>query len=230
MHRILVVGASQAMSDILDRAARGLGCELEFIEPEERAIMCLENRPDFVVIDNTAANLEVRGICECLRRRYSDLLVMLLSGQGARLSQGEHVNMHLIQPFSVRKLTSRFRKMLDIRRTQPLTVGDFTLEPEKHRVVHLGNIVRLTPKEYRLLELLMRNAGRVLTRRQIMKEVWETDYLGDTRTLDVHISWLRGKLEPEPKAPIYVKTIRRVGYVFDLGQAATDDSGDEKND
>lgn len=228
MHRILVVGASQTTSDILDRAARGLGCELEFVEPEEGTILYLGNRPDFVVIDNTSANLEVRQICDWLRRQYSDLLVMLLSGQGARLSQGQHVNMHLIQPFSVRKLTSRFKKMLDIRRTQPLTVGEFTLEPEKHRVVHLGNVVRLTPKEYRLLEFLMRNAGRVLTRRQIMKEVWETDYLGDTRTLDVHISWLREKLEPQPRTPTYVKTVRRVGYVFDPGQAATCDSDVEK--
>jgi two-component system alkaline phosphatase synthesis response regulator PhoP len=229
MHRILVVGASQATSEILDRAARGLGCELEFIEPAESAIMCVESRPDFAVIDNTSSSLEVREICKWLRRQYNDLLVMLLSSQGVRLSQGEHVNMHLIQPFSVRKLTSRFRKMLDIRRTQPLTVGEFTLEPEKHRVVHLGNIVRLTPKEYRLLEFLMRNAGRVLTRRQIMKEVWETDYLGDTRTLDVHISWLREKLEPQPRTPTYVKTVRRVGYVFDPGQAVADDSGVEES-
>jgi len=223
MHRILVVGASEATSDMLDRVARGFECELEFIEPNEGTIMVyLEHRPDFAVIDNTSSGLEVEAVCGWLRQQYDDLLVMLLSDKSARPAQEAHVNMHLVQPFSVRKLSNRFKKMLDIRRTQPLTVGEFTLEPEKRRVTHLGRIVRLTPKEYRLLEFLMRNASQVLTRRQIMKEVWETDYLGDTRTLDVHICWLREKLEPDPKAPTYVKTVRRVGYVFDPGQPPGD--------
>ncbi len=228
MHRILVIGASESISDILDRAARSLECQFVFTEPVEAAVTAyLQNRPDFTIIDNTSSTLEVLEICGWLRQQYSDLLVMLLSGEGARLVQGPHVNMHLIQPFSVRKLSNRFKKLLDIRRTQPVTVGEFTLEPEKRRISHLERVVRLTPKEYRLLEFLMRHAGNVLTRRQIMKEVWETDYLGDTRTLDVHIRWLREKIEPDPRSPVYLKTIRRVGYIFDPCRSESDEDQDE---
>jgi len=228
MHRILVVGVSGSMADILDRAARGLECQFVYTEPvKDTIIVSLQNRPDFAIIDNTSCTLEVLEVCDWLRQQYSDLLVMLLSSEGTKLVQGTQVNMHLIQPVSVRKLSNRFKKLLNIRRTQPITVGEFTLDPEKRRISHLGRVVRLTPKEYRLLEFLMRHVGNVLTRRQIMKEVWETDYLGDTRTLDVHIRWLREKLEPDPKSPVYLKTIRRVGYVFDTGRSEENESGDE---
>lgn len=228
MHRILVVGVSESTSDVLERAARSLECQFVFTEPAEGAIAAyLQNRPDFAIIDNTSSTLEVLEICGWLRQQHSDLLIMLLSGEGTRLAQGPHVNMHLIQPFSVRKLSNRFKKLLDIRRTQPITVGEFTLEPEKRRISHVERVVRLTPKEYHLLEFLMRHAGNVLTRRQIMKEVWETDYLGDTRTLDVHIRWLREKIEPNPRAPAYLKTIRRVGYIFDPGSPEGDENQNE---
>jgi len=225
MHRILVVGASESTADILDRASRNLECQFVFTDADEGAVAAyLQKRPDFAVIDNTASALDVLLICGWLREGHSDLLIMLLSGEGTRLAQGPHVNMHLVQPFSARKLSNRIKKLLSIRRTQPLSVGEFTLDPEKRRISHEGRVVRLTPKEYRLLELLMRHAGNVLTRRQIMKEVWETDYLGDTRTLDVHVRWLREKIEPQPRAPVYLKTIRRVGYVFDSGGSGEDSS------
>jgi DNA-binding response OmpR family regulator len=225
MHRILVVGASTSMVDVLDRAARGLECQFIFTEPIRAAVAaCLQSRPDFAIIDNTSSDLDAFEMFETLRQPYGDLLVMLLSPEGTKLAQGAQFNMHLIQPISVRKLGNRFKKLIDIRRTQPITVGEFTLDPEKRRISHLGRVVRLTPKEYRLLEFLMHHAGSVLTRRQIMKEVWETDYLGDTRTLDVHVRWLREKLEPDTRSPIHLRTIRRVGYVFDSGGAGKSES------
>lgn len=99
-----------------------------------------------------------------------------------------------------------------------LKVGDLALNPEE-RVLHKGSRrERLTPKETRLLEAFMSNylsnGGRVLTRKYLMKEVWDTDYLGDTRTLDVHIRWLRQKIEDDPSRPRYLRTVRGVGYQF----------------
>lgn len=224
MHKILVIGATEPTADILDRASRNMECELVFVEPDESAIAKhIHKRPDFAVIDTTETALDTPQICDQLRQSHSDLLIMLLSPEGTGLLQGPHINIHLVQPFTSRKLSNRIKKLLTIRRTQPLTVGEFTLDPEKRRVSHQGGIVRLTPKEYRLLELLMRHAGNVLNRKQIMKEVWETDYLGDTRTLDVHIRWLREKIEAEPKTPVYIRTIRRVGYVFNPTRPTDDD-------
>ena len=227
MHSILVVGANESTADILDRASRNMECELVFVEPSA-IVEHIHKRPDFAVIDATDKTLDTPQVCDRLRQSHSDLLIMLLSPEGTRLSQGPHINIHLIQPFTARKLSNRIKKLLTIRRTQPLVVREFTLDPEKRRVSHRGTIVRLTPKEYRLLELLMRHAGNVLSRKQIMKEVWETDYLGDTRTLDVHIRWLREKIETEPKKPIPIRTVRRVGYGFNPTDSAEDDSEESR--
>ncbi len=98
-----------------------------------------------------------------------------------------------------------------------LKSGDLTLDLEKRRASKKGrNPVRLTPKECALLTAFMRNGGEVLSREFLMKEVWDTDYLGDTRTLDVHICWLRRKIEKDPRRPIYLRTVRGVGYRFEV--------------
>lgn len=225
MHKVLVIGANEFTADLLHRASRNLECEFIFVKPTRRAIVHhTDQRPDFAVIDTTGSALDTLKICEQLRERHSDLMVMLLSPEGTKLSQGRHANIHLVQPFTARKLSNRIKKLLLLTgsHTKPLTVGDFTLDPEKRRVTHHGGIVRLTPKEYRLLELLARHAGNVLSRKQIMKEVWDTDFLGDTRTLDVHIRWLREKIEEVPKTPIHIRTIRRVGYVFNASEPSDD--------
>jgi DNA-binding response OmpR family regulator len=216
MHKILVIGANELTIDILDRASRDLESEFAFVQPNEIEIVRrVRERLDFVIIDSTEMELDAVQINDWLRKERDDLLIMLLSPEGTSLMQGPHINIHLVQPFTARKLGNRIRKLLSIRRTQPLVVGKFTLDPEKRRLSHFSTIVRLTPKEYRLLDLFLRHAGTVLSRKQIMKEVWETDYLGDTRTLDVHIRWLREKIEANPKTPVYLRTVRRVGYILD---------------
>jgi len=96
----------------------------------------------------------------------------------------------------------------------PLCVDGLTLDPKKRQVTTRADSQKLTPKECHLLEVFMRNPGKVLTRKFLMKEVWETDYLGDTRTLDVHISWLRRKIEEDPYHPQYLRTVHGVGYRF----------------
>jgi DNA-binding response OmpR family regulator len=224
MHKILVVGANKSTADMLDRASRQLECEFSLVGPDQDQIaQHMDKRPDFVVIDEIETDLDTDNLCSWLRKDHEDLLIMLLSREGTKLTEGSHINVHLVQPFTSRKLSNRIKKLLSIRRTQTLAVGEFVLDPEKRRVSHLGKTVRLTPKEYRLLELLARHATQVLSRRQIMKEVWETDYLGDTRTLDVHIRWLREKIEDKPHTPVYLRTVRRVGYVFDPTEPDAED-------
>jgi two-component system response regulator RegX3 len=102
------------------------------------------------------------------------------------------------------------------RNSRQLRAGDLTLDLDERCVVKDGNPIHLTFKECALLETLIRNGGEVLTRKQLMKEVWETDYLGDTRTLDVHIRWLRTKVEQNPSEPVLIRTVRGVGYRFEV--------------
>ncbi len=99
--------------------------------------------------------------------------------------------------------------------SRQLRAGDLTLDLDERCVIKDATPIHLTYKECDLLEILMRNGGEVLTRKQLMKEVWDTDYLGDTRTLDVHICMLRSKIENHPARPVFIRTVRGVGYRFE---------------
>lgn len=116
---------------------------------------------------------------------------------------------------STKKSSSRKGK----RTSQQLSAGDLTLDLAERCVVKDGIPTHLTFKECALLEMLITNNGEVLTRKQLMKHVWDTDYLGDTRTLDVHVRWLRKKIEDDPSQPILIRTVRGVGYRFEVTKA-----------
>lgn len=216
MPRILIVGATESTSNSIQRATRDSGCDLFFANSEGRSLArMVKERPDLAILDATPGAVDVPCLCNWLRARFVELPLIVLSAEGVKYARDLKIDMHLAHPFTTRKLSNRIKKVLTSRRNVPLTVGEFTLDPEKHRLIRGGHIVRLTPKEYRLLEVLMLHSGDVLSRKQIMKEVWDTDYLGDTRTLDVHVRWVREKIEAEPAQPLYLRTIRKVGYVFD---------------
>jgi two-component system alkaline phosphatase synthesis response regulator PhoP len=100
--------------------------------------------------------------------------------------------------------------------SMPLRVDGWALDLDSRKVVTSQGQKKLTPKLCRLLEVFIRNRGKILTREFLMKEVWETDYVGDTRTLEVHVCWLRQKIEEDPREPKYLRTVHRVGYLLDL--------------
>jgi two-component system response regulator RegX3 len=104
---------------------------------------------------------------------------------------------------------------------EALRVGDVALDPERHEVVIRGDSVQLPLKEFELLERLLANAGRVLTRETLIDRVWGTDYVGDTKTLDVHVKRLRAKVEPDPSTPVRIVTIRGLGYKYEVPRSAT---------
>ena len=118
----------------------------------------------------------------------------------------------LEQPFTSRKLVNAVRRLLPTTDGKWLVAGLIELNVSEMRVRCRGREVRLTPKSSQLLHVLMSNAGNVVSRKELIKRVWETDYLGDTRTLDVHINWLRCAIEKEPRRPQLLKTVRREGY------------------
>jgi two-component system, OmpR family, response regulator RegX3 len=126
------------------------------------------------------------------------------------------------KPYSPRELVARVRAVLRRNATEPvetsvatLAAGPVRMDVERHVVTVSGDSVALPLKEFELLELLLRNAGRVLTRGQLIDRVWGADYVGDTKTLDVHVKRLRSKIEPEPSTPRYIVTVRGLGYKFE---------------
>jgi two-component system response regulator RegX3 len=128
---------------------------------------------------------------------------------------------YVTKPFSSRELVARIRAVLrrgteTIELTPPvLEAGPVRMDVDRHVVTVSGDSVRLPLKEFELLELLLRNAGRVLTRGQLIDRIWGADYVGDTKTLDVHVKRLRAKIEPDPGQPTYLQTVRGLGYKFE---------------
>jgi two-component system response regulator RegX3 len=128
---------------------------------------------------------------------------------------------YVTKPFSHRELVARIRAVLR-RRAEPevgptteLVGGPVRMDVDRHLVTVGGEPVQLPLKEFELLELLLRNVGRVLTRQQLIDRIWGSDYVGDTKTLDVHVKRLRAKIEPEPGHPVHLLTVRGLGYKFD---------------
>jgi two-component system alkaline phosphatase synthesis response regulator PhoP len=125
----------------------------------------------------------------------------------------------IVPPFTSRKLLYRVKKLAGRLTERVISVGHLTLDPDT-RTLFKGEVSsHLRPKEAVLLAYFMTNSGRVLTRQEIIREVWETDYIGDTRTLNVHVRWLREKIEDNPNVPSFLRTVRGMGYRFEVPQA-----------
>jgi len=179
-----------------------------------------EDAIEIVVVNALTATFRGEEICRTLRSGGVDLPILLLLPEGIEATPDSQADVVLVKPFTIRKIVNRIKKLAAEPRTHLLQVGDIQLNC-RTRLVQRGDKLpqKLTPKQARLLEVLMRHVGQMLTRRFLMKQVWQTDYLGDTRTLDVHIRWVREKIEPDPSTPVYLTTKRGRGYQFAIPQA-----------
>jgi len=171
---------------------------------------------DLMVIDATSS-LDGAACCRIFGRTWPEVPIILLVGERTQVEPeckkltGGNV---LRLPFTPRKVTNRVNKLLNVNPANVLQVGEITLNVQKRCVYHGENYHRLTPKQAQLLHIFMKHAGRTLTRKFLMEEVWQTDYMGDTRTLDVHVRWLRERIERNPSDPRYLGTVRGIGYRF----------------
>lgn len=184
-------------------------------------------RPDLVLLDVMLPSLSGVDVCREIRQRSRTPIIMV-TAKGSEIDTvvGLEVGAddYVTKPYRLRELVARMRAVL---RRAPrddesggssgavLEVGDVRLDPERHEVTVRGDLVALPLKEFDLLEVLLDNAGRVLTRDTLIDRVWGTDYVGDTKTLDVHIKRLRSKLEVDPSNPERIVTIRGLGYRFE---------------
>ncbi len=158
-------------------------------------------------------------LCRSVRATLDGVPIVLLAPQGTRMDPGNGASLTLVHPFTPRKLLNRVSRLLPGDENFSLELGPIKLNLAQRKVRCRGTDYRLTPKQARLLEVFMHNAGRLMTREALIRQVWHTDYTGDTRTLDVHISWLRRSIEENPKHPTLLKTIRGMGYRLDLPEA-----------
>ena len=171
--------------------------------------------PNLIVVN--AASLRSSGIriCQSLHEKQEKLPIILVLEKGREVSK-DAADVILNLPFTVQKLSNRIKPLLPGDGNNILQVGSIRLDVERRRVRSLGKNAKLTPRLVALLEILMEHHGEVVEREHLFKKVWETDYTGDTRTLDVHISWLRRAIELDPLKPKFLKTIRGVGYRLDV--------------
>ncbi|RLC66409.1 MAG: hypothetical protein DRI48_04705 [Chloroflexi bacterium] len=178
-----------------------------------------EVHPVVIVLDSPSMRFSCRRFCDTLRDDGFDIPVLMLLAQGEKIDPhlGTRAHLaHLHYPFSIKKLNSRIVRLLPVPEDDVLAVGDVVLNIKQQSVVRKGRETHLTPKQARLLEVFLRHPGEILTRSYLMKQVWNTDYMGDTRTLDVHIHWVRKAIETDHTAPVYLRTIRGVGYRFEV--------------
>ena len=185
-----------------------------------------ETQPDIVLLDVMLPKISGIDVCRQLRKR-TQVPIIMVTAKGAEIDTvvGLEVGAddYVAKPYRLRELVARMRAVL--RRSEPVNgvtltpglvqVGDVVLDPDEHRVSVHGRDVSLPLKEFELLHLLLANAGRVLPRETLIDRVWGNDYVGDTKTLDVHIKRLRSKVEDDPAVPTRIVTIRGLGYKYE---------------
>jgi DNA-binding response OmpR family regulator len=175
----------------------------------------LEVDPDLVVVNAASLRSSGKRICNEIRQRSSKLPIVLIVSPEHALSGVASANVVLELPFTSRKLLNRIAPLLPGDGKNVVHVGFIRLDLERKRVRCMGREARLTPRMTHLLQVLLIHAGEAVERQKLFSEVWDTEYTVDTRTLDVHISWLREALEEDPRQPQFLKTIRGVGYRLD---------------
>jgi two-component system alkaline phosphatase synthesis response regulator PhoP len=226
MTTILLVDDEKMITGPLDRALSQAGYDVLVVHNGRDGLtQALEKRPDVVVLDVMMPEMDGWDVCRALRRE-STVPILMLTALGDEIDRILGLELgaddYLSKPFSTRELIARIKALLrriELDRRQQtaedqLIAGNLRLEINTHRAFQGSQELFLRQKEYELLTLLLSRPGDVITRAEFFDRVWGTDWLGDTRTLDVHIRWLREKLEDDPGQPRLIQTVRGVGYRF----------------
>ena len=172
--------------------------------------------PLIIVLDMPSVRFSGRRFCHTLDKNEADVPVLMLIDEDAEIDRSDGARAHLRYPFSIRKLANRIERLLPVPENELLRVGHIVLNTKRRSVTVNGREGVLTPKQAQLLEVFMRHPGEILTRAFLMRQVWETDYLGDMRTLEVHVHWLRKVIEEDTHTPVCLQTVRGVGYRFEV--------------
>jgi DNA-binding response OmpR family regulator len=218
MATILWIRRSQNITPTFVPGLREKGYIVETMPTAKAALACAARlEPDLAVVNAPSLRTNGWGICRTLHNSLNGIPVLLIAGEDQRETANPYVSLVLVLPFTLRKLVNRIKALVPESGEKPIRAGEISLYPEA-RIVQVagGRPQRLTPRMVMLLKMLMESPGAVLKREHLFQKVWQTDYVEDTRTLDIHISWLRGKIEKDACNPQFIKTLRGVGFRLDI--------------
>jgi two-component system response regulator RegX3 len=226
MSKILVVEDEESFRDALAFVLSKEGFEVKLVKDGQTAVDTFEKEgADLILLDLMLPGINGIEVCKNIRAKSNVPIIMVTAKNeevdkviGLELGADDYVT----KPFSSRELVARIRAVLrrgsDVEVASDygvLEVGPVRIDIDRHSVSVRGDAISLPLKEFDLLELLVRNSGRVLTRGQLIDRVWGNNYVGDTKTLDVHIKRLRAKIEKDPAEPVHLLTVRGLGYKFE---------------
>ncbi|MFS0689110.1 response regulator transcription factor [Sporosarcina sp. 179-K 8C2 HS] len=229
VQKILIVDDEQPIRTLLDYNLRQSNYETIMAADGEEAVLKVENEnPDLILLDLMLPKMDGIEVCKILRQRNINTPIIMLTAKGEEpdkvLGLEIGADDYMTKPFSPREVLARVKAVL--RRSGERTgingkdlpvlrSGPLTVHPEQYEAYFGDEALEFTPKEFELLVYFMQNKNRVLTRDQLLSAVWNYDFAGDTRIVDVHVSHLREKIEENTRKPIFIKTVRGIGYKFE---------------
>jgi two-component system response regulator RegX3 len=220
---ILLVEDETSITEPLAEALRSEGFETKVAGTVAEALELARSGPDLVLLDVMLPDGSGLDVCRELRQSSRVPIIMLTArGEEADRVVGLELGAddYVVKPFSAREVVARIRAVLrrvsepERPATDALEVGELRLDSSRREVTHRGEVLELSRKEFDLLQLLMSNAGSVVPRQRLIEEVWDTNWFGSTKTLDVHVSGIRRKLDDDAARPRYIHTVRGVGFRF----------------
>ncbi len=222
MTRVLLAEDDTSISEPLSRALRREGYQVEVTEDGPATLSrAMSDDVDLVVLDIGLPELDGLEVCRRVRAEGNPVPVLILTARADEVDTVVGLDAgaddYVTKPFRLAELLARVRALLRRGTVENSTVKGVRIDPEARRAWHGDTELDLTTKEFDLLWVLIRDAGKVITREQIMREVWESKWWTSTKTLDMHISWLRRKLGDDAHSPRYITTVRGVGFRFEKG-------------
>lgn len=214
---VLLVQKARPSIDWILQSLEKKRYRVSLVRSEQKAVQqATSEKPDLIILNATSFRMDGAKICQALYKKIEGVPIILILPEGQRGDYTTGATVILSSPFTSRKLFNRIRVVLKSDKGEIIQAGELALSLGKRCVIRGNRELKLNPKEFELLKVFMRSPGRVLSRKFLIKKVWKTDYMGDTRTLDVHIRWVREKIEKDPSSPLYLRTVRGVGYRFDI--------------
>jgi len=227
LHKILIVDDEQPIRTLLDYNLKQAAYEtLIAVDGEEAIKIAIDEQPDLILLDLMLPKIDGIEVCKILKQREIDIPIIMLTAKGDEFDKVLGLELgaddYMTKPFSPREVVARVKAVL--RRSENRQVqldeklirsGSLTVYPDRFEAYLEEEELEFTPKEFELLVYFIQNKNRVLSRDQLLSAVWNYDFVGDTRIVDVHVSHLREKIEENTKKPIFIKTVRGIGYKFE---------------